>query len=65
MRHSRAQQNLAGAAAWLPVIVGALLVAIIAVFILEAPNQITTPYDTGYLNTEMPDSGAPVVTAMR
>jgi hypothetical protein len=65
MRHTRAQQRLAGAAAWLPLIVGALLVAIVAVFIFEAPSQITTPYETGYLNTELPDNGAQVETAMR
>lgn len=61
----RQTQRFAGPATWLPVVVGALLVAIVAIFIFEAPNQITTPYDTGYLNTEMTDSGAPVQTAMR
>ena len=65
MRNTRSQQRLAGPATWLPVIVGALLVAIVAIFIFEAPTQITTPYDTGYLNTEMTDSGASVQTAMR
>lgn len=65
MRHTRSQQRLAGPATWLPVIVGALLVAIVAIFIFEAPNQITSPSDTGYLNTEMTDSGASVQTAMR
>jgi multidrug efflux pump subunit AcrB len=57
--------RLADATIWLPVVVGALLVAIIAIFIFEAPNQIITPNDTGYLNTElqMPNS-SPVQTGM-
>ena len=44
---------LKSAATWLPIVVGALLMAIVAIFIFEAPNQITTPNDTGYLNTEL------------
>ncbi len=40
-------------ATWLPIVVGALLVAIVAIFIFEAPNQITTPNDRGYRNTEL------------
>ena len=51
---SRAVDTFASTATLLPVIVGALLVAIVAIFIFEAPNQITTPGETGYRNTEMP-----------
>ncbi len=65
MHETPGHDSLAGAAAWLPIIVGALLVAIVAIFIFDAPNQITTPSDTGYLNTELqqPDS-TPVQTGM-
>lgn len=52
------------AATWLPLIVGALLVAIVAVFIFAAPDQITTPSDTGYF-LSTPASAAPIQTAMR
>ena len=62
MRHPRAEQHLAGAVTWLPVVVGALLVAIVAIFIFEAPNQITTPNETGYLNTDMAISGPQLPT---
>jgi hypothetical protein len=56
---------LAGAATWLPIVVGALLVAIVAIFIFEAPNQITTPNNTGYLNTDLQQSvSSPVETGM-
>ena len=62
MRHPRAEQRLAGAVTWLPVIVGALLVAIVAVFVFESPNEITTPNETGYLNTDLAISGTQVPT---
>lgn len=58
------EQRLAKAATWLPVVVGALLVAIVAIFIVSAPNQIVTPGDNGYLVASTPDNG-PVQTAMR
>jgi hypothetical protein len=62
MRHLRSEQRLAGAVTWLPVVVGALLVAIVAIFIFEAPNEITTPNETGYLNTDMAISSSPAPT---
>jgi hypothetical protein len=36
---------------------------IVAIFIFEAPNEITTPSETGYLNTDMSttDLQAPIV----
>ena len=52
------------AASWLPLVVGALLVAIVAVFVFAAPDQITTPTDTGYL-LGTPASAEPTQTAMR
>jgi hypothetical protein len=63
MRQTRTEQRLAGAATWLPVVVGALLVMIVAIFIFEAPSEITTPNETGYLNTDMSttDLQAPIV----
>jgi hypothetical protein len=39
---------------WLPVVVSAVLVAIVAVFILAAPKQIVTPKDSGYLIASVP-----------
>jgi hypothetical protein len=56
-------KRYSSAATLMPVIVGALLVAIVAIFIFEAPNQITTPRETGYLNTEMPTAVTAVPTA--
>ena len=52
------------AATWLPYVVGMLLVAIVAVFIFSAPDQITSPNDAGYLLTT-PASAEPMQTAMR
>jgi hypothetical protein len=51
------------ATTWLPVVVGALLVAIVAIFIFGAPNQIVTPKDNGYLIASSP--APPVETAMQ
>ena len=62
MRYLRAELRSTGAPAWLPVIVGALLVAIVAIFIFEAPNEIKTQNVTGYLNTEMSTSSTPIPT---
>ena len=64
-REMRASENFARTAALIPVIVGALLLAIVAIFIFEAPNEITTPSDSGYLNTAMPVAGtaAPVTSS--
>jgi len=56
-------QRYERAATWLPVVVGALLVAIVAVFIFAAPSQITNPNQTGYL-LSTPASAEPVQTAM-
>ena len=56
-RHSRA-------ATLLPAIVGALLVAIVAIFIVAAPNQVVSPSHNGYLSAGVPVSGA-MRTAMR
>ncbi len=40
--------------AWLPMVVSALLVAIVAVFILAAPKQVVSPKDSGYLIASVP-----------
>lgn len=42
------------AATWLPVVISMLLVMIVAVFILAAPNQVVTPKDSGYLIASVP-----------
>ncbi len=55
--------RLVNAATLMPVIVGALLMAIVAIFIFEAPNQITTPRDNGYLNADMPTASTTISTA--
>ena len=44
--------------------INALLWAIVAVFVFAAPDQITTPTDTGYL-LGTPASAEPTQTAMR
>jgi len=44
----------ASATTWLPVVVSVLLIAIVAVFIFSAPNQIVTPKDSGYLIASIP-----------
>ena len=46
--------RLARATTWLPVVVSALLVVIVAVFIFAAPSQIVTPKDSGYLIASVP-----------
>ena len=56
-------KRYSSAATLMRVIVGALLMAIVAIFIFEAPNQVTTPADTGYLNTDMPTAVTTVPTA--
>ena len=48
---------------WIPVVVSVLLVAIVAVFIFTAPNQIVTPKESGYLIASIPADMAQ--TAMR
>jgi len=63
-REDPMKERFERAATWLPLIVGALLVAIVAVFIFAAPDQITTPNDTGYF-MGTPASAAPIQTAMR
>jgi hypothetical protein len=62
MRYLRAELRFTGAPAWLPIIVGALLVAIVAIFIFEAPNQISPQNETGYLNTDMSISSTQIPT---
>lgn len=56
--------RLVRATTWLPVVVGALLVAVVAIFIFEAPNQIVTPKDSGYLIASVPAETA-VQTALQ
>lgn len=51
-----ANDHYVRATTWLPVVVSVLLVAIVAVFILLAPNQIVTPNDRGYLIASNPPS---------
>jgi hypothetical protein len=62
-RKTRGTEGFASVATLLPVIVGALLMAIVGIFLFEAPNQITTPGDTGYLNAEMPAVTTQIPTA--
>ena len=47
----------------LEMIVGELLIAIVGIFLFDAPNQITMPGNTGYLNGDMPAISAQVPTA--
>ena len=47
-------ERLARATTWLPMLVSALLVVIVAVFILAAPNQVVTPHNSGYLIASVP-----------
>jgi hypothetical protein len=62
-REKQLTKRYSSAATLMPVIVGVLLVAIVSIFIFEAPNQVTTPRETGYLNTDLPTAVTAVPSA--
>ena len=46
--------RLVRATTWLPMLVSARLVAVVAIFILAAPTQVVTPRDNGNLIASIP-----------
>lgn len=46
--------RLVRATTWLPMLVSALLVAIVAIFIFAAPSQVVTANDSGNLVASIP-----------